>query len=222
MNGVRLDVTAPSSTGLDPSIAAALAYLAGPFSGVVILLAERTNAFVRFHAWQSIIGLGGLGAIVVGLLFLAFVALLLFSPLLFTWLYRLAAVATVAWVVAWAFCLVKAFSGYAWKLPYAGTAAMKRPAALRHVNSELRNLQLPNRETATAPVGYFVRYAARNENLHCCQRAAYGSARHGRARRSGAARGPASDGVRGSGGRSPRPVREAARNENSHRCGRAA
>ena len=58
----HLDATVPSSTGLDPAVAAALSYLAGPFSGVLVLLAERTNPFVRFHAWQSIIGLGGLGA----------------------------------------------------------------------------------------------------------------------------------------------------------------
>ena len=126
MTGVSLDATAPSSTGLDPSVAAALAYLAGPFSGVVILLAERTNAFVRFHAWQSIVGLGGLGVAIAGLLFFAFVALLVFSPTLFTWLYRLAALTTVVWVTAWAFCLVKAFSGSAWKLPYAGDVAMRK------------------------------------------------------------------------------------------------
>jgi uncharacterized membrane protein len=50
-----------SSTGLDAHVAATLAYLAGPFSGVLILLAERTNSYVRFHAWQSVIGLGGSG-----------------------------------------------------------------------------------------------------------------------------------------------------------------
>lgn len=127
MNGdLTVDLGVPSSTGLDPSIAAALAYLAGPFSGIVILLAEKTNRYVRFHAWQSIIGLGGLAGVVVGLLFLAFVALLLFSPVAFTWLYRLAAVAAIAWVVAWAFCLVKAFTGAAWKLPYAGNLAEAR------------------------------------------------------------------------------------------------
>jgi uncharacterized membrane protein len=123
---LKADLEVASSTGLDPSIAAALAYLAGPFSGIVILLAERTNRYVRFHAWQSIIGLGGLAAVVVGLLFFAFVALLLFSPLAFTWLYRLAAVATIVWVVAWAFCLVKAFTGAVWKLPYAGNLAEAR------------------------------------------------------------------------------------------------
>ena len=55
------DAAAPSSTGLEPNFAAALAYLAGPFSGILILLVERSNDFVRFHAWQAILGLGGLG-----------------------------------------------------------------------------------------------------------------------------------------------------------------
>ena len=126
MTASHLDATAPSSTGLDPSVAAALAYLAGPFSGILVLLAERTSPFVRFHAWQSIIGLGGLAAAIVALLFFAFAALLLFSPTLFTWLYRLAAAAAVVWVIAWAVCLVKAFSGSAWTLPYAGPLALRK------------------------------------------------------------------------------------------------
>jgi uncharacterized membrane protein len=107
-------------------VAAALAYLAGPFSGVIVLLAERSNPFVRFHAWQSIVGLGLLGASVVGLLVAAFAALVFFSPTLFTWLYRIAAAAAVVWLVVWAVCLVKAFSGSAWKLPYAGPLAMRK------------------------------------------------------------------------------------------------
>lgn len=124
----RLDATAPSTTGLDPAMAAALAYLAGPFSGIVVLLAERSNAFVRFHAWQSIVGLGLLGAVVVGLLACAFAALVFFSPTLFTWIYRLSAAASVVWLVVWAICLAKAFSGAAWRLPYAGSVAMRRAA----------------------------------------------------------------------------------------------
>ena len=48
-----------SSTDLEPRVAAALAYLAGPFSGALILWVETRNEFVRFHARQSIIGLGG-------------------------------------------------------------------------------------------------------------------------------------------------------------------
>jgi uncharacterized membrane protein len=42
-----------------------LAYLAGPFSGAMILFAESTHPDVRFHAWQSIVGLGALGLLVI-------------------------------------------------------------------------------------------------------------------------------------------------------------
>ena len=57
----------PSSTGLDPNVAAALAYLAGPFSGLLLLLVEKHNAYVRFHAMQSILALGGLWLLAAGL-----------------------------------------------------------------------------------------------------------------------------------------------------------
>ncbi|HEX9369070.1 MAG TPA: protease complex subunit PrcB family protein, partial [Vicinamibacterales bacterium] len=71
----RAPPASPSSTGLDPRTASALAYLAGPFSGVLILLAESTNPDVRFHAWQSIVGLGGLGLAVLASYALAIVVL---------------------------------------------------------------------------------------------------------------------------------------------------
>ncbi len=61
----------PSSTGLEPRTASALAYLAGPFSGALILFAESTNQDVRFHAWQSIVALGGLGLAVLASYLLA-------------------------------------------------------------------------------------------------------------------------------------------------------
>ena len=125
MTGVDQDAVVPSATGLEPQFAAALAYLAGPFSGAVILLAERTNRYVLFHAWQAIIGLGGLAAVAVGLLILAFMGLFL-SPYAFTLLYWLAALATLAWIVAWAVCLVKAFGGAAWRMPVAGKYAEER------------------------------------------------------------------------------------------------
>ena len=92
----------PSSTGLEPNLAAALAYLAGPFSGILILLVERANNFVRFHAWQSIIGLGGLGILSAGTLVFSFLTLLL-SPVAFTMMYRLSEIMAIVWVVVWLF-----------------------------------------------------------------------------------------------------------------------
>ena len=122
---IELDARAASSTGLEPQFAGALAYLAGPFSGIIILLAERTNRFVRFHAWQAIIGLGGLGALTVALLLSAFLGLFI-SSTAFRTLYLLAGIAAVVWLVAWGVCLVKAFGGSAWRMPIAGNFAARR------------------------------------------------------------------------------------------------
>jgi uncharacterized membrane protein len=125
MHEIELDARAPSSTGLEPPFAAALAYLAGPFSGIIILLAERTNRFVRFHAWQAIIGLGGLGLLAALLLVTAFLGLF-FSPTIFRALYVGSAVAAVVWLAVWGVCLVKAFGGSVLKLPLAGSLSERR------------------------------------------------------------------------------------------------
>jgi uncharacterized membrane protein len=127
MHAIELDVKASSSTGLEPQFAGALAYLAGPFSGILILLAERTNRFVRFHAWQAIVGLGGLGVLTVALLASAFLGLFV-SPVLFKTLYVVAGVAGLVWLIVWGTCLVKAFGGSAWRLPLAGSFAERRAA----------------------------------------------------------------------------------------------
>lgn len=121
-SAAAVSASTPSSTGLEPNFAAGLAYLAGPFSGILILLVERANPFVRFHAWQSVLGLGGLGLLAVGTLCFSFLTLLL-SPLAFTVMYRLSEIVALVWVVAWVWCLVKAFTGHAWKMPVAGRHA---------------------------------------------------------------------------------------------------
>ena len=125
--GRALSANAPSSTGLDPNFAAALAYLGGPFSGVLILLVERANGFVRFHAWQSILVLGGIGFLSAATLVLSF-ATLLISPFLFTVMYRFSAIVAILWVVAWAICLVKAFGGSRWEVPVVGRYAARLAA----------------------------------------------------------------------------------------------
>jgi uncharacterized membrane protein len=112
----------PSSTGLDPHVAATAAYLAGPFSGALILLAERTNRDVRFHAWQSIIGLGGLGLIVV-LLGVASGASMLVSATAFRVLLVACWLVWILWIVCWGLCLYNAFTRRRWRLPIAGDYA---------------------------------------------------------------------------------------------------
>ncbi len=112
----------PSSTGLQPRTASALAYLAGPFSGALILLAETSNDEVRFHAWQSIVGLGGLTLAVIASYALGVAALFVSA----TAVSVMVGVATVIWIVlliVWAICLWKAATGERWHLPLAGVYA---------------------------------------------------------------------------------------------------
>lgn len=111
-----------SSTGLLPSTASALAYLAGPLSGMLLLVVERTSRPVRFHAWQSVLGLGGLAVIAGASLLLAF-ALLVLSPTAFWTMIWLSAATSVLWLIVWAICLLRAYQGQQWRLPLAGSYA---------------------------------------------------------------------------------------------------
>ena len=119
--------TEPSSTGLAPNVAAVFAYLAGPFSGILVLLAEHSSSYVRFHAWQSVIGLGVLGLLVALLLAVAFASVIV-SATAFRILLTAGWVSWVLWVLCWAACVAKAFSGRRWKLPIAGEYAERLSA----------------------------------------------------------------------------------------------
>jgi uncharacterized membrane protein len=121
----RCHEPAPSSTGLSPQAAAALAYLAGPFSGALLIGTERTSRFVKFHAWQSLVGLGVLGGTALLLLVLAFLMLVV-SPTAFWTMLWLSAISAGAWVVLWGICLFQAYKGRLWKLPLAGSFAERR------------------------------------------------------------------------------------------------
>ena len=116
-----------STTGLHPNVASALAYLAGPLSGILVLMAERTNTDVRFHAWQSILALGALWAVGFALYVLAFGALFV-SATAFRVLLWLAALLWAGWIVLWVICLVRAYQGQRWKLPLAGDVAERKAA----------------------------------------------------------------------------------------------
>ena len=102
-----------TDTGIKPNIAALLAYLLGFVTGLVFLLIEKNNKFVRFHAMQSIIVFG---AIFVAQWVISFVPGIgvLMSGLL-----------SLAAVVLWVVLMVKAFQGEKFKLPWAGAVAEK-------------------------------------------------------------------------------------------------
>jgi uncharacterized membrane protein len=101
-----------SSTGLDRNLAAALSYLLGFITGIVFLLIEKNDKFVRFHAMQST------------LVFLAVMVLnVVVGVLPFVgWLLQIFVIWPLS-VALWLVLLYKAFSGEKFKLPYFGDMA---------------------------------------------------------------------------------------------------
>ena len=100
-----------SSTGLEPNVAGLLCYLGGWISGIVFLVIEQKNKFVRFHALQSIVTFGALtvaGALLGWIPYAGSVFGIVIGILAF-----------ILWVVL----MVKAYQGELYKLPVAGQVA---------------------------------------------------------------------------------------------------
>jgi uncharacterized membrane protein len=88
----------------------------------LILLAESKNDDVRFHAWQSVVGLGGIGVGVM-LAYVLGAAALFVSAAAVTVMFAVASVLWIVLAIVWAVCLWKAYAGERWKLPLAGDYA---------------------------------------------------------------------------------------------------
>ena len=111
--------------GLDEKLVAALSYVLGPLSGLFVLVAERENKYVRFHALQSILWFlfwwillwvvllvsGFLG----GFPLIGWAFRLLLSPV------RFLLGATI--VLSKIFLFLRAFMGHEFKLPFVGDVA---------------------------------------------------------------------------------------------------
>jgi uncharacterized membrane protein len=111
-----------SSTGLTPRAGALLAYLAWWVTGALMLVLERRDPFVRFHAAQAVVGLGGVwlaGLLVYGLAF----GVLSISATGFTAVLWLAFTIWVGGVGLWLFALVKVYRGERWRMPLAARMA---------------------------------------------------------------------------------------------------
>jgi len=98
---------------LEPNVLAALAYAIPLVMGIVILLTEKENKFVRFHAFQSIIfGLVWYGASAIAASLHVVLIGFILSPLV-----------TVAGVALWFFLMWKAYSKEEYQLPFVGKIA---------------------------------------------------------------------------------------------------
>ena len=101
---------AKTSTGLSRNVEAALAYVLGWVSGLILLLVEKEDKFVRFHAMQSVATFALFTVVsfvpLIGWILTPFVAILSF--------------------VTWLVCIFKAYQGEEFKLPVVGEWAKKQ------------------------------------------------------------------------------------------------
>ena len=106
-----------TSTGLHENVAGLLCYLGIWVTGIIFLVLEPKNRFVRFHAIQSIVTFGVLGLLSV--FFYAGGRGWFFSAVAATAEVILSLVSFVIWIVL----MIKAYQGVYYRLPIAGDIA---------------------------------------------------------------------------------------------------
>jgi len=103
-----------TGTGLPVNTAAALSYVFGWLSGIIIFLIEK-DSYVRFHAMQSIITFG-----ILSIAMMVPIIGLMLSPLLMI-------LAFVLWIIL----IIKAYQGEKYKLPVVGDFAQKQAEKIK-------------------------------------------------------------------------------------------
>jgi uncharacterized membrane protein len=110
---------AKTAVGLEENVAGLLCYVLGWVSGIVFLIIEPKNKFVRYHAMQSIITFGIITAV---LIVLSALGMIPFLGLVFDIISGIiGALAFILWIVL----MVTAVQGKKLKLPWAGDQAEK-------------------------------------------------------------------------------------------------
>jgi uncharacterized membrane protein len=94
-----------------PRLVAVAAYLGGLIAGFIVLVVEKHDRFVRFHAMQSVVTFVG-----VMVVYLALTGLPVVGPV-FSIPFK------VGVYVLWVFLMLKAWQGEAYRLPYIGDFA---------------------------------------------------------------------------------------------------
>src|SRR5260221_3321381 len=107
--------TEKTSTGFDANVAAALTYLVGFVTGIIFLLVEKENKFVRFHAMQSTLLFIGIILVDVVLKMIPFLGFLVVIVIVIP----LSA-------ILWLLLMYKAYQGEEFKLPLVGQMAADR------------------------------------------------------------------------------------------------
>jgi uncharacterized membrane protein len=106
-----------STTGMSPNVAAGVSYLLGWVTGLIFFLMEKQNRFVRFNAMQSLI------LCVTGIVVFWVTNILAAIPIIGVLFGILHILLLLATFILFIICIVNAFQGKYFKVPYIGDYA---------------------------------------------------------------------------------------------------
>ena len=112
-----------TESGLEPKVAGLLCYLAWWITGIVFLLIEKDDKFVRFHAIQSSCVFGAFSVALIALGILQMIFSLADVPVIPTLLWLVGVLLWIAAVILWIVCMYKAYQEEEFELPIAGKFA---------------------------------------------------------------------------------------------------
>ena len=110
-----VDTVKKTTSGFDENVAAALSYGLGWITGIIFLVTEPTNKFVRFHAMQSTIVFLALSVLTFVLQVIPFLGMLIA-------VFFVIPMSAILWLVL----MFKAYQGERFKLPIIGDMADQR------------------------------------------------------------------------------------------------
>jgi len=108
------DIKTKTALGIDENIEGLLCYVLGWITGIVFLVLEKENKFVRFHAMQS------LATFLVLFIILVIIGMIPFVG----WVISI--LISIFMLFLWLFLMYKAFKGERYKLPIVGEFAEKQ------------------------------------------------------------------------------------------------
>jgi uncharacterized membrane protein len=134
----RKTVVDESTTELSQNVAGLLCYLAGWITGIIFLVIEKKNRFVRFHAMQSIVVFGVL-TVATGML----------SSIPYVGGFFGAAIGILGFIL-WLVLIIRAYQGELYKFPVAGDVAMAILTAIEKGGKTKTVTAQESTETATS------------------------------------------------------------------------
>lgn len=112
-----------TTKGGNQNLKGALAYLLGPITGIALLLTDKKNDYIRFHAMQS--------TVLFGAILLLNIVLVIIPILGWFLALMIAPIVTLVSFILWLVLMYKAYTGERYKLPYFGDLAERQLAKLK-------------------------------------------------------------------------------------------